>query len=160
MTLHRPSNVDTAEGIQKVIDICKRIETKIVFQLHPRTKNSLVKHGMYDSFTSIPGMDVTPPVGYLDFVSLMTNSRAVITDSGGVQEETTALGIPCLTLRKNTERPSTVNEGTNTLVDSYEEIDSIIKNIGNQKIKKPILWDGKAGARVASTIKQILMEDF
>ena len=160
MTLHRPSNVDTAEGIQKVIDICKRIETKIVFPLHPRTKNSLVKHGMYDSFTSIPGMDVTPPVGYLDFVSLMTNSRAVITDSGGVQEETTALGIPCLTLRKNTERPSTVNEGTNTLVDSYEEIDSIIKNIGNQKIKKPILWDGKAGARVASTIKQILMEDF
>ena len=159
VTLHRPSNVDTEEGLKKVIDICDSIDTKIVFPMHPRTKNSLSRFGLLEKVLSNPNMEIIEPVGYFEFVSLMKNSLAVLTDSGGVQEETTALGIPCLTLRKNTERPATIHEGTNKLVDTKKDVIKRMKEIKknkNKKHKKPSLWDGKSGDRIASFIKRLI----
>ncbi len=159
VTLHRPSNVDTEEGLKKVIDICDSIDTKIVFPMHPRTRNSLSRLGLLEEVLSNPNMEVVDPVGYFEFVSLMKNSLVVLTDSGGIQEETTALGIPCLTLRKNTERPATIHEGTNKLVDTKEDIVKSIKAIKkskNKTHKKPTLWDGKSGPRIANVVKRLI----
>ena len=129
--------------------------------MHPRTKNSFGKFGILKSLQEIDNLEIIDPVGYFEFVSLMKGSFAVITDSGGVQEETTAMAVPCITLRKNTERPITISEGTNILVDSTKEVVSALSYIGNETIsgknkKKPKLWDGNAGSRIASVIRQEL----
>ena len=123
LTLHRPSNVDEKEAFSRILDALEQIgaEIPLVFPLHPRTKNRARTIRLTNRLESIPNIVLTGPAGYLDFVALMAESKLVLTDSGGLQEETTALGIPCLTLRENTERPITVTEGTNTIVGNDTE---------------------------------------
>ena len=154
ITLHRPSNVDTEEGLNKIIDICSSVKMRKVFPMHPRTKKNLLKFELYDKIAAIDNLEIMEPVGYFKFGSLMLNSKVVLTDSGGIQEETTALGVPCLTLRRNTERWSTVLEGTNTLVDSVNDVLQGIKDLPNVEARKPPLWDGQAGNRIAEIINR------
>ena len=115
-----------------------------------------INFDLFERLENIPGMRITEPIGYLDFVSLMSKSKLVLTDSGGLQEETTALGIPCLTLRENTERPITVTEGTNTIVGTDK---NLIINLSKEVIESggksgriPDLWDGKTAVRIADVL--------
>jgi len=162
LTLHRPSNVDTEEGIKKILSIINEIQNKIkvIFPMHPRTKKNLELFGISSNIKNMEGLIITEPLGYLDFVCLMSNSKFVMTDSGGIQEETTVLGIPCITLRENTERPVTVKQGTNLLVSTnkskaVEKAFEIINNKIKISNKIPELWDGKAAERIAD----ILLKD-
>jgi len=160
LTLHRPSNVDDKEVFKEILDalsvICEQIP--IVFPAHPRTQARIESFGLQNRIDAMEKLVVTKPLGYLDFVSLFSNSRFVLTDSGGLQEETTALGIPCLTLRENTERPITISEGTNLLVGSdKEKIISESKNILEGRGKSgriPELWDGRASQRIVKIIAE------
>jgi UDP-N-acetylglucosamine 2-epimerase (non-hydrolysing) len=150
LTLHRPSNVDSAQTLDKLLSAIDAVaeELPVIFPVHPRTRDRLndvrTKHH--------PGLQLIPPIGYLDFLCLLGRSRFVLTDSGGIQEETTALGVPCLTLRENTERPITVTEGTNQLVGrNPAKIVSGAREIlaGKTKIGQiPQLWDGHAAERI------------
>ncbi len=117
VTLHRPSNVDDAANLEKILKIFESISerTTIVFPIHPRTRKMIEQFGLHGRVDSIKNLKLVDPIGYLDFLNLMEHSQLVLTDSGGIQEETTYLGIPCLTLRENTERPVTVEIGTNQL---------------------------------------------
>jgi UDP-N-acetylglucosamine 2-epimerase (non-hydrolysing) len=159
MTLHRPSNVDdeaTLSGILDALDVIGE-RLPIVFPIHPRTRDRLDQFGLGDLVRNRRSLVLTEPLGYLDFLHLYSNSRLVLTDSGGVQEETTVLGIPCLTLRPNTERPITVTEGTNRVVGSDPEI---IKREALAALERPCaaarapeLWDGRAAARIVDAIE-------
>ena len=124
LTLHRPSNVDEKDAFVRILTALEQIGERIplVFPLHPRTRIRAEEFGLTERLESIPNIVLTGPAGYLDFVALMAESKLVLTDSGGLQEETTALGIPCLTLRENTERPITVTEGTNTIVGNATDV--------------------------------------
>ena len=158
LTLHRPSNVDDQEifaGIISALEVIGK-EIQIVFPMHPRTEKMAKQFSLYERIASIPRIKITGPVGYLDFVALMSNSKLVLTDSGGLQEETTALGIPCITLRENTERPITVTEGTNTIVGCDPEL---IKSTaldalttGGKSGRIPEMWDGKTAHRIADVL--------
>jgi len=146
VTLHRPSNVDDAVQLQEILGALQVIseDLPLYFPVHPRTRVRLESQKMS------PGIRLSEPLGYLDFVCLMSNSAVVLTDSGGIQEETTALGIPCLTLRNNTERPITVDEGTNRLAGTSQE--SILAAWQEMKSspkpgRVPKLWDGNAAGR-------------
>jgi len=157
VTLHRPSNVDQKESLTGIFNALKNISEKIhvVFPLHPRTKNKLEQFKILNTINT--KIKFTEPLGYLDFLSLTKNARVVLTDSGGIQEETTALGIPCLTLRENTERPITVQKGTNKIIGNkesriIEEFDYIMSN-ENQTYSVPELWDGKTAKRIADIIE-------
>lgn len=157
VTLHRPSNVDQKESLTGIFNALKNISEKIhvVFPLHPRTKNKMEQFKILNTINT--KIKFTEPLGYLDFLSLTKNARVVLTDSGGIQEETTALGIPCLTLRENTERPITVQKGTNKIIGNkesriIEEFDYIMGN-ENQKYSVPELWDGKTAKRIADIIE-------
>ncbi len=157
-TLHRPSNVDDKENFATIIEALEEIanDLDIVFPIHPRTRKMAESFDLFERLENISGMHITEPIGYLDFVSLMSNSKLVLTDSGGLQEETTALGIPCLTLRENTERPITVTEGTNTIVGTDKDLiislsKEVIEN-GGKSGNVPDLWDGKTAARIADVI--------
>jgi UDP-N-acetylglucosamine 2-epimerase (non-hydrolysing) len=159
LTLHRPSNVDTKEGFDNILSILEIIQEKIkiVFPMHPRTKKNLEKFGFGNRLNKMKNLIITEPVGYLDFLCLMANSKFMLTDSGGIQEETTVLGVPCITLRKNTERPVTVEQGTNLLVsvDKDEVIVKAIEIIENKidvQGKIPKLWDGKAAERIVKVL--------
>ncbi|MHA1382079.1 MAG: non-hydrolyzing UDP-N-acetylglucosamine 2-epimerase [Candidatus Helarchaeota archaeon] len=170
LTLHRPSNVDTRRNFHRILEALNEISKKlpIIFPIHPRTKKMIERFGYSHLFhvtsdlriLSPRGIFLIPPLSYLEFLSLLCNSKFVLTDSGGIQEEATVLGIPCLTLRKNTERPITIKEGTNILVGTDK--DKIIKetlNIlnGKGKVGKiPKYWDGKASKRIIN----IFLEDF
>lgn len=162
LTLHRPSNVDDEEVFKDILAalavICEHIP--IVFPAHPRTQARLESFGLQPRVEAMAKLIVTKPLGYLDFVHLFSNSRFVLTDSGGLQEETTALGIPCLTLRENTERPITISDGTNLLVGSNKEkIIAESQNIlaGRGKSGRiPELWDGKASQRIVKIIAEQL----
>jgi UDP-N-acetylglucosamine 2-epimerase (non-hydrolysing) len=157
VTLHRPSNVDHQQVLKGIVEGLAQIqeEIKVVFPMHPRTYKSLVSTGLITKLECLPNVLITEPVGYLDFVKLMCESRLVITDSGGIQEETTVLGIPCLTARQSTERPITITEGTNILVgtdtsrivNGYRE--SLSKVYPNAR---PRLWDGKASERIVQVL--------
>ena len=156
VTLHRPSNVDEKNILVGIISALNIISEKIpvVFPLHPRTKNKMKEFNIQNNKTRII---FTEPLGYLDFLSLTKNAKLVLTDSGGIQEETTALGIPCLTLRNNTERPITVKEGTNKIIGNtkskiIEEFNYILSN-ERQSYKIPKLWDGKTAKRIADIIE-------
>lgn len=150
LTLHRPSNVDSIQTLEKLLAAINAVanELPVVFPVHPRTQDRLkdarVRHH--------PHLRLIPPVGYLDFLCLLNRAALVLTDSGGIQEETTALGVPCLTLRKNTERPITVTEGTNQLVgQDPTKIVSATQEILAGKTKGgrvPKLWDGHAAERI------------
>mgnify|MGYP001158318093 FL=1 len=162
LTLHRPSNVDEKDAFTGIIGALEEIGSKIplVFPLHPRTMSRAEQFGLTKRLESIPNIVLTAPAGYLDFIALMAESKLVLTDSGGLQEETTALGIPCLTLRENTERPITVTEGTNTIVgnDPQVIIDAAIEIIenGGKAGRIPELWDGKTAARIADIIEKTI----
>ena len=132
----------------------------LVFPLHPRTKNRAEQFGLTQRLESIPNIVLTGPAGYLDFVALMAESKIVLTDSGGLQEETTALGIPCLTLRENTERPVTITEGTNTIVGNNTQVilnaaNDVLDN-GGKAGRIPELWDGKTAQRIADIIEEVI----
>ena len=160
-TIHRPSNVDNKKSFEKIISIINKIQKnfKVVFPIHPRTQKNLEIFGLEKTMGNMKNLVVTEPLGYLDFISLMDNSKFVVTDSGGIQEETTMLGVPCVTLRKNTERPVTLNEGTNMLVSTDQnKIITICKAIiQDRKVKGkiPKFWDGKSSKRI---IKILLKE--
>ena len=129
---------------------------QLVFPIHPRTEKNAKLFGIYERLKAIPNIVLTGPSGYLDFVALMASSTLVLTDSGGLQEETTALGIPCITLRENTERPITVLEGTNTIVGCDPKlIESTALEVinGNGKTGRvPEMWDGKTAGRIADVL--------
>src|SRR6266581_4443883 len=154
LTLHRPSNVDSVQTLERLLSAIDEIaeELPVIFPVHPRTQERLkearVKHH--------PHLRLIPPVGYLDFLCLLHRSQFVLTDSGGIQEETTALGVPCLTLRENTERPITVTEGTNQLVgQDTKKIVNAAREIFGGKAKEgkvPRLWDGHAAERIVEIL--------
>lgn len=157
-TLHRPSNVDNKDNFTTIIEALEEISENldIVFPIHPRTRKMAKSFELFERLEHIPGIRITEPIGYLDFVSLMSKSKLVLTDSGGLQEETTALGIPCLTLRENTERPITVTEGTNTIVGTDKELiislsKEVIEN-GGKSGRIPDLWDGKTATRIVDIL--------
>lgn len=154
VTLHRPSNVDEKQGLETILNAFQLIgeNIKLIFPMHPRTRNNIQKLGLEKLLNSIPNLIITEPLGYLDFLKLEMHSDFTITDSGGIQEETTFLQIPCLTLRENTERPITLTQGTNQLVelDTEKIILSAAEIIqGKRKLGSiPEFWDGKTAERI------------
>ncbi len=158
MTIHRPATVDSLEGLQKILDLIVSIpkNLKVVFPIHPRTIKNLEKHHLIDTFKNISSLIITDPLDYFSFQKLIKECSFILTDSGGIQEESTQRLIPCLTLRPNTERPVTVTSGTNTLVNfEIEEILKYIAQIQNGTYKKgeiPAFWDGNATLRVLEII--------
>ena len=160
VTLHRPSNVDRRETLAPIIEALAEISKRLplVFPLHPRTRARLEALGLAETISSLARIHLIRPISYVPFMSLVREARLVITDSGGVQEETTYLGIPCLTLRENTERPITIEQGTNrltradTLVDA---VNSILEN-GWAAGVRPALWDGHTAERVAESLRRRL----
>ena len=154
LTLHRPSNVDNEQELEKIIteinNNCGGLP--VIFPVHPRTKNKLTK-----TFT-LAHIKFIEPLGYLEFMYLISNSIGVITDSGGIQEETTVLHVPCLTLRENTERPETISIGTNMLIPELSLLENNMKNIISGKWKQgavPELWDGKTSERILNTLVKL-----
>jgi len=157
LTLHRPSNVDEPEVLAGLLSVLQEISatTPLVFPIHPRTRARIEAAGLGQALEN-SAITLTPPLGYLQLLGLMDRARVVLTDSGGLQEETTALGVPCITLRENTERPITVTEGTNTIVGtSAEQIRSCFADIvatGGKRGRVPSLWDGRAAERIADVL--------
>lgn len=155
VTLHRPSNVDDALALREALDVLQAIASRLplVWPVHPRTRANIERFGLASSLAG-GAITLLPPQGYLEMLGLMAGARLVLTDSGGIQEETTALGVPCLTMRENTERPITVDQGTNTLVarDAARALacaDAILAGRGKQG-RVPELWDGRAAGRIAA----------
>ena len=157
VTLHRPSNVDSLPALREALTILKDVASRLplIWPVHPRAKANIERFGLSPL---LAGAKITllPPQGYLEMLGLMGQARLVLTDSGGIQEETTALAVPCLTMRDNTERPITVDQGTNTLVGrnrarTLECVDDILKN-GGKRGRTPELWDGHAAERIADDL--------
>jgi len=159
MTLHRPGNVDNEIRMEKIISeiISASNDIQFIFPMHPRTKASLERRGMLSRFKSIDTIKIVDPLSYIEFMRLVKGSSLVLTDSGGVQEETTYLGIPCLTLRENTERPITIIEGSNRLVKIGDIKTSIAKilNLRQKEYKRPKFWDGSAANRIVKSLKNL-----
>jgi len=155
VTLHRPSNVDDVEVLRPLLRSLRDVSAllPLICPLHPRTRANIDRFGLSELIAS-PRILVLPPQGYLEMLGLMTSSTVVMTDSGGIQEETTALGVPCLTLRENTERPITVDQGTNTLVGrDHESILGALRDVlssGGKRGRVPEFWDGRTGERIAA----------
>ena len=157
VTLHRPSNVDRPETLSSVLSALETIsrDMPVVFPVHPRTRGNLVNMGLVTRVDDLPNLRLVEPLGYLDFLKAMTEAALVLTDSGGIQEETTILGVPCLTLRENTERPITVTQGTNRLTGSQADaIVSAYREVRARppKGRVPDLWDGRAAQRIAAVL--------
>ncbi len=157
-TLHRPSNVDVKENLENLLDAFEMVgeNLKIIFPIHPHTSKMITNFGLESKVRANENLILTDPIGYLDFMNLMQNAKLLLTDSGGIQEETTYLGIPCITMRENTERPVTVEKGTNIIVGSdtnriVSETEKILQGKG-KKGEIPELWDGKAAARIVDII--------
>ena len=159
VTLHRPSNVDDLDVLSRIVSALAGIARRLplIFPVHPRTRERLTAAGMSDS----PGVRLVDPLGYLEFISLASAARIVITDSGGIQEESTFLRVPCLTLRDNTERPITVSHGTNTLVGSrpVDLAGTTFETLARHQSAKPAppLWDGQASDRIVHVLRAALV---
>ncbi len=159
MTMHRPANVDTETGLKAILELIElsTAKTKVIFPIHPRTRSNMAKFGLEDALTQNKNLILTEPLGYLEFIQLMTHSKAILTDSGGIQEETTYLGIPCLTFRDSTERPITVTLGTNQLLAdlnpkiTFAALEEILAG-HHKKGQIPPLWDGHAAERIAENL--------
>ncbi len=158
VTLHRPSNVDTEASLRKSLEILREgaSRSKLIFPSHPRTAKNISTFGLKEEFESLQNLKIIEPVGYYDFMNLMTNSSLVLTDSGGIQEETTWLGIPCITLRDNTERPLTVDEGTNHItgldISKVRKALDWAESFKASDYTAPKLWDGAAADRIVNVI--------
>ena len=158
LTLHRPANVDDKNTLSNLIDAILYIgkDIPVIFPIHPRTLANISKFKLDSLLTEKNNIRIVDPQGYLEFMNLMANAKLVLTDSGGIQEETTILNVTCLTLRHNTERPITIEQGTNQLVgvsshkiiSAYEQI----KTNNRNEITKPELWDGNAAQRIVNEI--------
>lgn len=164
VTLHRPSNVDNSEVLASLLGILREISERLplVFAMHPRTRANIQRFDL-EHLIADPRMIILPPQGYLEMLGLMAKSCMVLTDSGGLQEETTALGVPCLTMRENTERPITVEQGTNILVGHNvaairTQANEILSGRGKRGCV-PELWDGHAAERIAADIGQWLVQE-
>ena len=161
-TFHRPSNVDSKESAAKVVDALRLVARffPVILPIHPRTKESFDRLGFLDVLAATPDLQLVEPMGYFDFIGLVEQCEVVVTDSGGIQEETTYLGIPCLTMRENSERPSTISLGTNLLIGSdLERLRSELESISAGNFKKgsvPPLWDGKTAERIVADIEAFL----
>ncbi len=161
VTLHRPSNVDQHQALIRILNALAEIqkEIKIVFPIHPRTYKQLTANRLMQKTKDLPNMLLIKPLGYLNFLKLMSESKVVITDSGGIQEETTILGIPCLTVRENTERPITITEGTNVLVgtDTNRIVGSYRESLNKARLHtRPKFWDGIASERIVRILLNCL----
>ncbi len=161
VTLHRPSNVDNYNGLKNIVSLVNQltVKRKVVFPIHPRTKGKLEEYGLYTSLESNDKLICLGPLDYFSFQKLVKESKFVVTDSGGIQEETTYYGVPCLTFRENTERPSTIEIGTNELI-SFDLgiIDQKVEQIEGGSFKTgrvPELWDGKATDRILNILSGI-----
>jgi len=157
-TLHRPSNVDSRESLLNLIDILEGLcaQMPVVLPLHPRTEANLKKYDLYPAFSALPKLICTAPQGYLPFLKLIKHAAAVVTDSGGIQEETTFLHVPCITLRENTERPVTISLGTNQMAKiERSAVLAALANAAQKKGKIPPLWDGKAAKRICAKLQEL-----
>ncbi len=163
VTLHRPSNVDDAVSLSRFMELFERMQAftpRILFPVHPRTRRRIEEFGLASRISSNPCLALIEPVGYLDFLALQSRAALVLTDSGGIQEETSALDVPCITLRENTERPITVEEGTNELLGlDMDRVLEYSKRAFGEMWKPhriPKLWDGHAALRIAEILEQSL----
>src|SRR5437763_2558243 len=160
VTLHRPSNVDDAGVLRGIVGALAEISARlpVVFPAHPRTRKMLAEFGLLESIGRAPALRLVEPLGYLDFLRLYSGAALVLTDSGGIQEETTVLGIPCVTLRENTERPITVEMGTNTIAgtDTAKIVAAANRALDNppdkSNLKIPPLWDGRTADRILDAL--------
>jgi UDP-N-acetylglucosamine 2-epimerase (non-hydrolysing) len=162
LTLHRPANVDERAALRGILHALKEIGRRvpIIFPAHPRTRKMIDELELTSEFENAPGLVMIEPAGYLDFLKLMSGARLVLTDSGGIQEETTVLGIPCVTLRENTERPITVEMGTNTIAgtDTAKIVAAANRALDNppdkSNLKIPPLWDGRTADRILDALAE------
>ena len=164
VTLHRPGNVDQKETLEAILNVLSKVSVHLpmVFPVHPRTRSRIEQFGLQNILGSSTGCCLVEPLGYLDCLCLTSQAKVVVTDSGGLQEESTALGVPCLTLRPNTERPITCSQGTGTLIgNSAELLDLKLQEVLNDRYKVgscPQLWDGRAALRIVDVIAQRFMQ--
>lgn len=161
LTLHRPSNVDQVEPLSAICEQIRWLAERVpvIFPVHPRTRAQLKAFGLEQSLTDLSAIKLVEPLGYLESQSLLLNAQMTITDSGGIQEEASALGIPCLTLRENTERPITIEQGTNRLIGhNWPLFQASVEEILNGTYQRPIspipYWDGNAGRRILKILSQ------
>ena len=159
VTLHRPSNVDDPDTLAELMSALHSLAENhtVVFPVHPRSREKIDHLGALDA---LPNLRLIPPLGYLDFLALQQQARLVITDSGGVQEETTYLRVPCLTVRPNTERPVTISQGTNRLVQSrrqaiLEASNAVLGQRDRQPHSPPEYWDGQTAGRIVEVFRQL-----
>jgi len=159
LTLHRPANVDVPEVLRDLVRIAVEVsrDRAVVFPVHPRAETRLVEAGLMDDLAAAPGVVLTPPLGYLECLRLQDTAHAVMTDSGGLQEESTVLGVPCLTLRDSTERPVTVTEGTNRVVGTDPAaVLSAYREVARPHAPRvPEGWDGRAAERIANVLSTV-----
>lgn len=159
VTMHRPSNVDQAQALRLTCEALSEAAKAIplLFPVHPRTRGRLQEHGLLTSLHNTRNLRLLDPLDYLSFMNLVFNSRLVITDSGGIQEETTYLGVPCLTVRENTERPITISHGTNELCELRELRGKVERIMGGPPRRRPSieLWDGRTAERIVQVLKEV-----
>ena len=159
LTLHRPSNVDCPETFARLLDAVEVVayDRPVVFPAHPRTRAKLAEHGLLARVEAMHNVRMIEPLGYLDCIALMDHAAVVLTDSGGIQEETTVLGVPCITLRETTERPMTVTHGTNVVVGTHavDIVQAYDDAPRARSERRPELWDGKAAERIAAILTTV-----
>ncbi len=160
MTLHRPANVDEKDSLSQLIGVLAEVSEQLplMFPVHPRTRARIESFGLNCQLEAAPNIRLSPPLGYLDFLALTSQAKVIVTDSGGLQEESTVLGVPCLTMRPNTERPTTVTMGTSTLIgNDFEMLRREFQKVLGGTSKSggiPDFWDGQTAGRVVAAIRR------